>query len=178
VSAETRERKEGEHKFVRVRIGRPLAGECKIRGIGGGLGREGGLGRCTIWGWFCSKHLACLRKINTHHISSQEGYVHTLSASRRIYHDASIVFPYYPQQMQIQSPGTELPNTGMPIRTLEVRTPTLILWINVPASASFICYQRSAVRICDLLRECSILLDGLETVRDREGRPFEFTQSL
>ena len=174
MSVETRRRKGGEQKFVRARIGRPLAGECIICGIVGSLGRGGGLGRCTIWGWFCSRHLACLRNINTRRNSSQER-AHTLATSRRVHHNASVVLPDYLQQMQVQSPGTELPNPGMPIRTLKIYASTFMLRINVPASASFVCYKRSAVRVCNLLRESSILLDGLETVRDREGRPLEFT---
>lgn len=88
---------------------------------------------------------------------------HTLSATCRINNDAtalhisasigmdSVVLdtPIIPsnklQQVQIQPPCTKLPKTSMPVGAFEVCTPSLVLRINIPASASFICYQRPAV---------------------------------
>ena len=68
--------------------------------------------------------------------------------------------------MQIQPPRAEFPNAGMPIRTFEIRTPTFVLWMNVPATASLVCYQRPAICVRNSLREICILLDGLEAIAD------------
>jgi hypothetical protein len=102
----------------------------------------------------------------------------TLPTSCGIHNNATIMFSNNLQQMKIQPPRAELPNAGMSICAFEICTPNLVFWINIPASASFICYQRPPVRVCGPLCESCILLNGLETIPNGEGRSFEFTQSL
>src|SRR5450756_1977211 len=80
--------------------------------------------------------------------------------------------------MQVQPPGAELPDAGMPVRAFEICTPSLGLGINVPASASFVRDQRSVVGICHLLCKGCIVLDRLEPVLDRESGAFELSKSF
>jgi hypothetical protein len=66
----------------------------------------------------------------------------------------------------------------MAIGALEVCTATLILRIDVPAPAPFVCYQWPAVRGCNALRKGCILLDGMEAISNGESRSFEIAQCL
>ena len=66
----------------------------------------------------------------------------------------------------------------MPIRAFEICTATLVFWINIPATASFVCNQRPAVRVSNLVAECCILLNGLEAISDGECRALEFTEGF
>jgi hypothetical protein len=82
------------------------------------------------------------------------------------------------QQMQVQPPRTELPHPCMPIRALEICTPSLCLGINVPASASFVRDQRSAIVSCHLVCEGCIVLDRLKTVPNGQSGPFELSKGF
>jgi hypothetical protein len=88
------------------------------------------------------------------------------------------MFPNDFQQMQVQPPGTELPNACMPICAFEICTSTLGFGINVPASAPFIRNQGSVVGIRDLLCKGCIVLNGLEAVLDGKSGSFELSQSF
>jgi hypothetical protein len=70
-----------------------------------------------------------------------------------------IVVPNDFKEMQIQPPRTKLPNTSMPICALEIRASTFILRINVPAAASFVRDQGSAIGVGDTLCKGCIVLN-------------------
>ena len=88
------------------------------------------------------------------------------------------MLPDHFQKMQVQSPRTELPNACMPICALKICTSILDLWLNVPASAAFVCYQRSAVCVCNSLREGRVFLDGCKAIVDGECRAFQIPKGF
>lgn len=70
------------------------------------------------------------------------------------------------QQMRVQPARTELPNACMSIRALEVCTPRLQGWTDVPAAASLVGDHGPAVGSRDTLHECGIRENGLQAVVD------------
>jgi hypothetical protein len=68
------------------------------------------------------------------------------------------------QEMNVQPACTKGPDSRMPICTFKVCTAILVIWINVPAAASFVRYQRSSIRGRHPLHERSIFEDGLKSV--------------
>jgi hypothetical protein len=66
----------------------------------------------------------------------------------------------------------------MTICAFKVCTSSLSLGINIPASASLVRDQRSAIGSCDLLCKGCIVLDGLEAVLDGKCGSLEFFQSF
>jgi hypothetical protein len=57
----------------------------------------------------------------------------------------------------------------MPIRALEICAATFLLRADVPATASLVCDQWSAVGFCDTLGEFGVFEDGTEAVVDGKG---------
>jgi len=68
------------------------------------------------------------------------------------------------KEMNVQPPRAERPNSCMPICALKVCTAILIVWINVPAAASFVRYYGSSICVRHALYKRSIFEDGLESV--------------
>lgn len=82
-------------------------------------------------------------------------------------------------EMEIQPPRAELPSSLMTIRALEVRTPVLALWRDVPAAASLVGDKRSNFeRFSHTGYKFGIGLDRGEAIVDRERAALQRRQKV
>lgn len=77
------------------------------------------------------------------------------------------------QNVKVQPPQTKHPLPKMSICRFEIRASDFPLWRNVPASATFVCYQRKLIESSNFCYIVGVLLDGAEPVLDSQVRAFE-----
>jgi hypothetical protein len=62
------------------------------------------------------------------------------------------------QYLKVQPPEAEHPLSEMSIRGFEIRAAGFSVWRNIPASTTFVRYQRKLIRVCNACDEDGVLL--------------------
>jgi hypothetical protein len=94
-----------------------------------------------------------------------------------LYCNSPIAFANDLEKVKIQPPGAEFPNARMPICAFEIGAPTFVFWVNIPAAASLVGYQWSAVCTRDSPSKGGVILNGLEAVVNGKCGTLEFAKS-
>lgn len=74
------------------------------------------------------------------------------------------IFPYCIQYLHIQAPLTEAPLSPMAIRTLEIGTPSLLVWRNVPTTATLVGNKGKIVFGGDVLDKQRVMMDRMQAI--------------